>query len=168
MPCQKGMPPVWDRLWARVDKRSWEECWPWIGKSRHKFGYGIIYQGNGKRMATTSRVAYQLIYGPLASKQHVLHRCDNPACCNPHHLFVGTQGDNVRDALSKGRIRNGSDYATHCKRGHKYPDGQRTCGECRRERGRIRDRLRYKAKYVREKEQRHLAREARNNGNPET
>lgn len=81
-------------------------CWEWYGR-RHSAGYGLISRGR-----YAHRAAYAQAHGPIDSAQHVLHRCDNPPCCNPAHLFLGTQADNMADKQAKGRqargARNGS------------------------------------------------------------
>lgn len=73
-------------------------CWAWDGVTNDR-GYGQV----DKRYA--HRVAYELFIGPIPDGLNVLHRCDNPPCSNPEHLFVGTQADNVADAKAKGRLR---------------------------------------------------------------
>lgn len=73
-------------------------------------GYGDFSVGskaNYKNVAA-HRVAYELTYGPIPEGLSVLHHCDNPACPRPDHLFTGTQLDNMRDMIAKGRHRNGS------------------------------------------------------------
>ena len=74
----------------------------WTG-TRFASGYGRITQ-NGKR-ARAHRVAFELFVGPIPSGMHVLHRCDNPPCVNPSHLFIGTHLDNMRDMEAKGRAK---------------------------------------------------------------
>jgi hypothetical protein len=91
------------RFWGRVDKSAGPDaCWPWTG-SRRGGGYGRVTV-NG-RSTSASRVAYELTHGTIPDGKHVCHTCDNPPCCNPAHLWVGTPADNTRDMLSKGRGR---------------------------------------------------------------
>lgn len=77
-------------------------CWEWIGR-RSRQGYGMFWDGS--TMALAHRAAYWLFCNEIPSKLNVLHRCDNPPCCNPMHLFVGTQQDNMDDMKAKGRSR---------------------------------------------------------------
>lgn len=107
-------------------------CLEFVGANR--LGYGRIW--TGERVADTHRLAWELTFGPIPSGMVVCHKCDNPPCFNPEHLFVGTQGDNLRDMAAKGRWRGGY---SHCKRGHAMspenlaPNGGNICcRECRR------------------------------------
>lgn len=76
-------------------------CWEWIGATDGRKGYGQIYF-NG-RTARASRVAWLLYKGMIPDGSHVCHLCDNPACVNPNHLFLGSRSDNMRDCVEKGR-----------------------------------------------------------------
>lgn len=82
-----------------------QECWEWQG-SRIGKGYGRI--GHSKKEELIHRLVYRLCVGPVKHSMKVCHECDNPPCCNPSHLFVGTQGDNLKDASQKGRLTNPS------------------------------------------------------------
>jgi len=93
--------PLETRLWGRVEKRD-GGCWPFIGK-RTRAGYGQI-KAFGKA-TFAHRVAYVLVKGPIPDGLVVMHACDNPPCCNPDHLSVGTYSDNAVDARNKGRLR---------------------------------------------------------------
>jgi len=90
-----------------ITKDKTTGCWLWTGH-RHPFGYGVFTQGRNNNVAA-HRVMYELVHGPLLNGSfHVLHHCDRPACCNPEHLFVGTQGDNRQDCIDKGRDARGA------------------------------------------------------------
>jgi hypothetical protein len=90
-----------ERFWAFVDVGTPDACWPWKGTRCQPFGHGG-FSVNG-RTQKAHRVAFTLASGVIPAGLYVLHRCDNPSCCNPLHLFLGTQGDNNRDRASKGR-----------------------------------------------------------------
>lgn len=79
-------------------------CWEWTA-SKTSSGYGKIFV-TGK-LCGAHRVSYELRHGPIQSGMRVLHRCDNPACINPDHLFLGSDADNVADMISKGRQQRG-------------------------------------------------------------
>lgn len=88
-------------FWERMEQSG--DCLLWT-RSRTKDGYGQVwYEG---KVWKASRVAWLLTHGPIPDGVRVLHNCpggDNPACCNPDHLFLGSQSDNVRDMMAKGR-----------------------------------------------------------------
>lgn len=93
--------PIIVRLWTRVECRP-DGCWVWKGPVNAN-GYGIIGKGGrSSGMLLVHRVAWEMLRGPVGPL-NVLHRCDNPPCCNPDHLFVGTQRDNMADMWAKGR-----------------------------------------------------------------
>ena len=92
------------RLWSKVDICGPDECWPWKG-SLVVEGYGRFWLSGDNFQAT--RVIFLCVYGGDPLWLFVCHRCDNPACCNPDHFFLGTTGDNTRDAYAKGRIQPG-------------------------------------------------------------
>jgi DNA-binding XRE family transcriptional regulator len=97
---------VSERFWSKVERRGPDECWPWLA-NRNEKGYGRFRgAGRGGGDLKAHRVAWELTHGP--TDLQVLHRCDNPPCCNPDHLFLGTNLDNVHDSISKGRKPIGS------------------------------------------------------------
>jgi hypothetical protein len=92
--------PLADKYWEKVDKQGPDDCWNWTG-AKTRLGYGSIGV-DGKTMSA-HRVAWAMEYGSLPDDKDVCHHCDNPGCVNPKHLFLGTETDNMRDKMSKGR-----------------------------------------------------------------
>lgn len=115
-----------DRFWQYVAPITEERgCWEWTA---HLFdaGYGGFAVTHSKKVGA-HRFSYALHYGEIPAGLSVLHKCDNRSCVNPQHLFLGTQGDNVRDCVAKGRNRYGNTQhfaaaarraKTHCRNGH--------------------------------------------------
>jgi len=87
-------------IWLKINIKSSDECWEYIGLL-DKDGYGS-FMINYKNMRA-HRVAYESFYGSIPKKLLVLHKCDNPSCCNPNHLWLGTNKDNTQDMINKGR-----------------------------------------------------------------
>lgn len=110
------------RFWAKIVKNGKRtkydskigRCWDWIGAKsplgQPKIGIG----GRRGKIIIGSRASWLINRGPIEHGKDVLHKCDNPSCCNPDHLFIGTHTDNMRDMIVKGRARHpfGED---HCK-----------------------------------------------------
>jgi hypothetical protein len=95
--------PLNARFWSYVEKRK--GCWDWKG-TIDKDGYAVISDEN-RRQIRAQRLSYELNHGPIPKGKHVLHRCDNPPCVNPAHLFLGSNLDNIADKVSKGRQAKG-------------------------------------------------------------
>jgi hypothetical protein len=93
------------RFWSKVDIRGPDECWLWQG-STNPNGYGK-FKIASYELVTASRMALISDKREERGGMHVLHRCDNPPCCNPHHLYFGTQARNMLDKLERGRARTG-------------------------------------------------------------
>ncbi len=103
------------RFWRKAKRGNPDECWNWTASKCIK-GYGFF--GLGNVVIRAHRVAFIISTGTSPNPLHVLHRCDNPSCVNPSHLFTGTNTDNVRDSVKKGRHCGQS--KTHCIKGHPF------------------------------------------------
>lgn len=108
------------RFFSYVVKGSHQDCWDWTG-ARSKAGYGVLNIGNGK-LDYAHRMMFALSCGDIPDGLHVCHRCDNPRCINPSHLFLGTARDNVHDMWAKGRQQT---YA-NAKKGSGLPQAKTT------------------------------------------
>lgn len=91
------------RFWSKLAKRGPDECWEWQ-RSRCTDGYGQLWLGQGIGFAGTHRISWFIRNGPIPPGGVVMHSCDNPPCCNPKHLILGTHKKNAHDAIRKGRF----------------------------------------------------------------
>ncbi len=125
-----------ESFWARVQVGDPDSCWPWLGQRSRK-GYGVLSYAGKKKSAHRLSVVFSTGEG-VPDGLCVCHKCDNPPCCNPSHLFIGTHQENMQDMYDKGR---GAGFLTktHCPSGHPYNaentythDGKRYCRVCQR------------------------------------
>lgn len=92
-----------ERFWEKVDIRGEDDCWNWLaGKNKHS-GHGVF---KAVRAKSSHRYSFIINIGEIPEGMSVLHRCDNPLCVNPKHLYLGTQVDNVSDMDKRGRRRS--------------------------------------------------------------
>lgn len=98
-----------DRFWSKVDKSGGPDaCWPWMGALHtDDFPYGRFRANTSNdsdgRTVYAHRFAVEMTRGAIPEGMFACHHCDNPPCCNPSHLFIGTPDDNVQDMVRKGR-----------------------------------------------------------------
>jgi len=130
----------WDKVEPMFDDRG---CWEWRGRGNQS-GYGQLfvgYDGIASRPVLAHRASWRINVGPIPNGLCVLHRCDNPPCVNPGHLFLGTRLVNNRDMIAKGRFVNHLSLKTACPRGHAYDrvskSGSRLCTICKLDQQRI-------------------------------
>ena len=120
-------------------------CWQWTASFDDR-GYGQYFL-NGK-LTKAHRAAWFFAFGSIGKGKFICHHCDNKWCVRPSHLFEGTQTDNIRDAVRKGRMYLQVHKPTHCKRGHELTlensiwdnphRTQRHCRTCSNQRRRLR------------------------------
>lgn len=88
-------------FWSRVDRGGPEECWKWDGPKTGSKPYGAFCFDNG--FVYAHRFSYALHHGEIPENKVVMHLCDDPLCVNPRHLAIGTQRENIHDAMGKDR-----------------------------------------------------------------
>ena len=100
-------------FWSKVDIRNIDECWPYK-EFKDKDGYGKFWDGHTKMYA--HRYAYEIHNNcKVPNDRYILHKCDNPSCCNPYHLYCGTQQDNMNDVMFRKRIDPEKIALSHAK-----------------------------------------------------
>lgn len=112
-----------ERFWRKVDKRGPDDCWEWVGSLSVR-DYGRM-KVCGK-LVQAHRLSYEIANGAIPDGIFVCHKCDNPKCVNPSHLWLGTHRDNMQDARRKGR-----QYAPGARIGEGNPCSKLTWGEVR-------------------------------------
>jgi hypothetical protein len=96
------------RLWKKIDRRGPDDCWPWTSRTLSR-GYGWLNTGGrGTPRVAAHRAVWEITNGPIPpgafhGTSVIRHKCDNSLCCNPAHLEIGTQADNLRDMADRGR-----------------------------------------------------------------
>ena len=101
-----GDVPVEQRFWDKVEKLPGAKaCWLWRATTALPGGYGAFW--DGQKMRRSHVFAWELENWPVPKGLHICHRCDNPPCVRPSHLFPGTDADNLRDAWAKDRMIHG-------------------------------------------------------------
>ncbi len=123
-----GSKSIAELFWVKVDKSKGQgptgTCWQWTA-SKHKTKNRGCFHINGKSIEA-HRASWLINKGLIPSDLSVLHTCDNPSCVRPTHLFLGTQADNMKDMVQKGRHGKPLAKRSHCKNGHEFtPDNTR-------------------------------------------
>lgn len=114
--------PLNERFWAKVNQTS--GCWEWTG-SRNPKGYGQIQRGGrGGGLVLTHRLSWEIHNGSIPDSLFVLHKCDNPACVRPDHLWIGSKAENTADMMAKGRHKTAP--PKRLLRGEDHPNARLT------------------------------------------
>lgn len=134
-----------DKLWSWVQVGEHDECWPWT-RGRQSRGYGVLWLP-GRRSVLTHRAALILHSGGVEPDGHsALHSCDNPPCCNPHHLRWGTHAENMQDGVDRGRMKSGLVMPDACRKaGHDLTNPNNVGTKTRKQKGKV-----YEVHYCRE------------------
>ena len=114
-----------ERFFSKVNMFADNGCWEWMGKLC-SWGYGAwqqkrVYKADGtftRKTLRAHRWAYEFFKEKIPRGLLILHTCDNPCCVNPKHLYAGTDADNTRDKMDRGR--HFQQAQTHCKHGHEF------------------------------------------------
>jgi len=96
-----------DLFIVKVDKRCSDECWEWLGAKTDRGGYGKFWTGVGNKLVRAHRMSWELFFGPIPEGMDVLHKCNNPSCVNPYHLYLGDDSDNAADRMCAGTAKGG-------------------------------------------------------------
>lgn len=101
---RRNCQPAAERLASKLVSMP-SGCIEFVGY-RDRGGYGTILGGNGKKQQA-HRLSWELCHGPIGEGMVIRHKCDNPPCCNPDHLEIGTHADNARDMVTRNRSKRG-------------------------------------------------------------
>ena len=125
-----------NRLLSKTEIIPEHPCWEWVA-GKNENGYGLLWVG--WNMFKAHRLSYEVFVKKITKGHFILHKCDNPGCIRPEHLYEGTQLDNARDMVNRKRHYRAlhNTLKTHCPRGHEYNSlnsktykGKRTCMLC--------------------------------------
>lgn len=114
---------------------QWDTCWLWTGEL-NRMGYGRldIYRNNRRYRVMAHRLSYFLAHGSIPGDQLIRHTCDQPSCCNPHHLILGDQKQNMQGAKTRGRVNLGGLHLGRVGRVRGFYErmarGVKTCPQC--------------------------------------
>lgn len=106
--------PAIERFASKVDVRTVDECWLWVA-GLSGTGYGSFSRGGRGSNVAAHVFAFEVFYGEVSDAFNVLHTCDVRACCNPYHLYLGSQVDNMGDREARGRVNHARGIHNHAK-----------------------------------------------------
>jgi len=121
---KKNKHSIIDRFWKYTNKGKKDECWEWQGSTMLHGGYGQLSIGFNRSPIKAHRLSYMIHYGEIPKNLFICHKCNNPLCVNPNHIYAGTPNDNWKDTINSGNAYKFINLGGEQCRAHKLTNEQ--------------------------------------------